>query len=196
LLILASTSRYRRELLARLIADFEVRAPGVDEAARAGESPFALAERLAREKAVAVARTEPTAIVIGSDQVVALDGTALGKPGTRERAAAQLAALSGRNVVFATAVAVAHAGGEHVTSRMVPTQVEFRTLSPREIATYLEREDALDCAGSFKSEALGIALCARIASDDPTALVGLPLIATAELLRSAGLDPLGEPPNG
>jgi septum formation protein len=189
-LILASTSRYRRELLSRLFDGFAVDAPGVDESSLPGEAPFALVERLAREKALVVARRAPDAIVIGSDQVVELDGVALGKPGTRERAAVQLAALSGRNVVFATAVAVAHAGGARVASCVVPTAVEFRTLSPRAIASYLAREDALDCAGSFKSEALGIALCARIASDDPTALVGLPLIATTALLRAAGLDPL------
>ncbi|HET7845163.1 MAG TPA: Maf family protein [Xanthomonadales bacterium] len=189
-LILASTSRYRRELLARLFARFDVRAPGVDESSRPGEAPEALAERLAREKAVAVARLVPEAVVIGSDQVVVLDGAALGKPGTRERAAAQLAALSGRRVVFATAVAVAHAGGARLASTVVPTDVEFRTLTPRDIDAYLAREDALDCAGSFKSEALGIALCTRITGDDPTALVGLPLIATATLLRAAGIDPL------
>jgi septum formation protein len=190
-LVLASTSRYRRELLARLFARFDVAAPGVDESSRPGEAPEALAERLAREKALAIASREPDAVVVGSDQVVVLDGSALGKPGTRERAAAQLALLSGRTVVFATAVAVAQAGGTRVESRIVPTAVEFRPLSPRTIAAYLDREDALDCAGSFKSEALGIALCARITSDDPSALVGLPLIATAEMLRRAGLDPLG-----
>lgn len=188
-LILASTSRYRRELLARLFSRFDVRAPGVDESARPGEEPVALAERLAREKALAVARDAPDAVVIGSDQVVVLDGAALGKPGTRDRAAAQLAALSGRTVVFATAVAVAHDG--RVASATVPTEVEFRRLAQRDIAAYLAREDALDCAGSFKSESLGIALCTRITGDDPTALVGLPLIATAAMLRAAGMDPLG-----
>ena len=190
LLVLASTSRYRRELLARLYRSFGVRSPGVDETSQPGETPVALAERLARAKALAVATAEPGAIVVGSDQVVDLGGVALGKPGTVERARAQLAALSGRRAVFQTAVAVAADGGRHLDSRVVPTTVEFRPLSPAEIDAYLAREDALDCAGSFKSEALGIALCARIASDDPTALVGLPLIATAALLRAAGLDPL------
>lgn len=190
LLVLASTSRYRRELLARLYPAFAVRSPGVDEISQPGETPVALAERLARAKALAVATAEPGAIVIGSDQVVDLDGAALGKPGTAERARKQLASLSGRRVVFQTAVAVAADGGRRLASRVVPTAVDFRVLSSAEIDAYLAREDALDCAGSFKSEALGIALCARIASDDPTALVGLPLIATAELVRAAGLDPL------
>jgi septum formation protein len=190
LLLLASTSRYRRELLARLFPAFGVRAPGVDETAQPGETPAVLSERLAREKAIAVARAEPAAVVIGSDQVVDLDGAALGKPGTRERAREQLAALSGRRVVFQTAVAVAAEGGTRLASRVVPTIVEFRALAPGEIDAYLAREDALDCAGSFKSEALGIVLCASIASDDPTALIGLPLIATAELLRAIGADPL------
>ena len=189
-LILASTSRYRRELLERLRLPFTVRAPEVDETPRDGEAPAALALRLALAKAHAVARLTPEAVVIGSDQVADLDGRPLGKPGTHERAAGQLRAMSGRSVVFHTGVAVVRAASAHEASALVAATVRVRRLSEAEIARYLQLEQPLDCAGSAKSEALGIALLDAIESDDPTALVGLPLIRTCALLRQAGLDPL------
>ena len=183
-LVLASTSRYRRELLGRLALDFDAAAPGVDETARAGESPRSLAVRLARDKARAVAARTPQAVVIGSDQVADLDGAALGKPGTAERAFGQLRACSGREVVFHTAVCVAAPGCE--IEFLDRTVVRFRQLSDAEIARYLEREQPFDCAGSFKSEGLGAALFESIRNDDPTALIGLPLIALARALRELG----------
>lgn len=187
-LILASTSRYRRELLARLRVPFDVHSPGVDEAAHPGEAPPQLAARLALAKAQAVARAHPQAWVIGSDQVADLDGSAIGKPGTHERACAQLRRMSGRRVVFQTAVAVVR--GASVGQALVPVTVRFRTLDEASIETYLRLEQPYDCAGSAKSEGLGIALLEAIESDDPTSLVGLPLIATCRLLREAGYDAL------
>lgn len=189
-LILASTSRYRRELLERLRLPFEVHAPDVDEAPQPGELPAALASRLALAKAWAVARQFPEAVVIGSDQVADLDGTPVGKPGTHERAVAQLQSMSGRAVVFQTAVAVVHAAGEFAEQSLAPVRVQFRDLSTAEIEHYLHAEQPYDCAGSAKSEGLGISLLAAIESDDPTALIGLPLIRTCDLLRRAGLDVL------
>jgi septum formation protein len=187
-LVLASTSRYRRELLARLVADFRIVSPDVDEAALPGEAPAALAARLAEAKALAVAKTCAQAVVIGSDQVAELDGRALGKPGTRERALAELEASSGRTVVFHTAVCVADTRKTPPLTAAAAdvTRVVFRTLSSQEIARYVDREQPLDCAGSFKSEGAGIALFERIETTDPTALIGLPLIALARLLRAAG----------
>lgn len=190
-LILASTSRYRRELLLRLRLPFDVVAPDVDESPLPAEPPAQLALRLALAKARAVAAREPLAIVIGSDQVADLDGTAIGKPGSHQRAVAQLRAMRGRSVVFQTAVAVVHAAHGYERSALVPVSVRFRDLSDAEIEHYLQAEQPYDCAGSAKCEALGIALTQTIESDDPTALVGLPLIRTCELLRAAGLDPLG-----
>lgn len=187
-LILASTSRYRRELLERLRLPFEVVSPEVDETALAGETPAALAVRLAIAKAQAVARRRPEAIVIGSDQVADLDGEAIGKPGTHERAVAQLSRMRGRSVVFQTAVAVARDG--HVQHALVPVTVRFRRLGDAEIEHYLRTEQPYDCAGSAKAETLGITLLDAIESDDPTALIGLPLIKTSALLRAAGIDPL------
>ena len=189
-LILASTSRYRRELLGRLRLPFEVRAPEVDEARRVGERPVALAQRLALAKARAVAAAHPDAIVIGSDQVADLDGEPIGKPGTHERAVAQLRAMRGRSVVFQTAVAVVRARNGYVGTALVPVTVRFRDLSDAEIEHYLRTEQPYDCAGSAKCETLGIALLDAIESDDPTALVGLPLIRTSALLREAGINPL------
>ncbi|HVI57104.1 MAG TPA: Maf family protein [Luteibacter sp.] len=186
LVILASTSAYRAALLRRLIDDFERTSPGTDEAPLPGEAPAARAARLAEAKARAVAATRPGCIVIGSDQVADLDGTVLDKPGTVHAAHKQLAASSGREVVFHTAVCVIDAGGDafvHVDE----TRVHFRPLSARDIERYVERERPLDCAGSFKCEGLGIALFERIVNEDPTALIGLPLIATCRLLRDAGL---------
>jgi len=189
-LILGSTSRYRRELLERLRLPFLVVAPEVDETPLPGEAPAALAQRLALAKARAVAALHPQAVVIGSDQVADLDGQPVGKPGTHERAVAQLQQLSGRRVVFHTAVAVVRAdtGFEEVT--VAPVTVRFRALGAEEIEHYLRLEEPYDCAGSAKSETLGIALLESIDSDDPTALVGLPLIRTCRLLRDAGIDVL------
>jgi septum formation protein len=189
-LILASTSRYRRELLERLRLPFEVQSPDVDETPRQGESPSALAERLAMAKALAVAQRAPATVVIGSDQVAELDEQAIGKPGSHERAAQQLRAMSGRNVVFHTAVAVVRQDVGFRRSTMVPVTVRFRHLQDAEIERYLRLEQPYDCAGSAKCETLGIALLEAIESNDPTALVGLPLIETCRLLREAGVDPL------
>ena len=190
LLILGSTSRYRRELLERLRIAFEVRSPDVDETPRAGERPAALAQRLALAKARAVSAEHPQAIVIGSDQVADLDGEPIGKPGTHERAVAQLRTMRGRSVVFHTAVAVLRASTGYVGEALVPVTVRFRDLSDAEIEHYLRTEQPYDCAGSAKCETLGIALLEAIESDDPTALIGLPLIRTSALLREAGIDPL------
>ncbi len=193
-LILASTSRYRRELLQRLRLPFEVVAPEVDETPQRGEAPAALALRLARAKAQEVARRHPEAIVIGSDQVADLDGEPLGKPGTHARAVTQLQRMSGRTLVFQTAVAVVCAARRFERALLAPVRVSVRPLRPEEIEHYLQLEQPYDCAGSAKSETLGIALLSAIESDDPTALVGLPLIRTCALLREAGLDPLAPPP--
>ena len=189
-LILASTSRYRRELLQRLRLTFEVVAPQVDEAPLPGETPAALAQRLALAKALAVAALRPAAVVIGSDQVADLDGQPIGKPHTHERAVAQLQSMRGRRVVFQTAVAVVRADRGYAQGLLAPVAVQFRNLSDAEIEHYLRTEQPYDCAGSAKCETLGIALLDAIDSDDPTALVGLPLIRTCRLLREAGLDPL------
>jgi septum formation protein len=187
--VLASTSRYRRELLARLLPDFAVDAPDVDETPIAGESPRDLAIRLASAKAQAVAARHPDAIIIGSDQVAELDGTALGKPGSVEAARAQLAASSGQTLSFHTALCVLDMRNNAAVAHSARdcTQVVFRTLDAATIARYVDAEEPLDCAGSFKAEGLGIALFERIESSDPTALIGLPLIALAHLLREAGL---------
>lgn len=185
-LILASTSVYRRELLGRLRLEFSTARPEVDEQAQPGERPDALASRLAAEKAAAVAAQAPDAWVIGSDQVADLDGLALGKPGTLERAHAQLTAMSGRVVRFHTAVSLVGPG--HTAHALDLTEVQLRSLMPAEIDRYLAAEPALDCAGSFKCEGFGISLFDAIRSQDPTALVGLPLIALARLLRQAGFE--------
>jgi len=189
-LILASTSRYRRELLERLRLPFDVVSPQVDETPHAGESPASLAVRLAAAKAAAVAALHPQAVVIGSDQVADLDGEPIGKPGNHERAVAQLRTMRGRSVVFHTAVAVQRAATGYAGAALVPVTVRFRDLGDAEIEHYLRTEQPYDCAGSAKCETLGIALLAAIESDDPTALVGLPLIRTCALLREAGIDPL------
>jgi len=189
-LVLASTSRYRRELLARLRLPFEVEPPEVDERPLAGEAPAATAARLALAKAGAVAARRADAVVIGSDQVADLDGRAIGKPGDHERARAQLLAMSGRIVLFHTAVAVVcSASGFRAAERVLVT-VRFRELRKGEIERYLRAETPYDCAGSAKIETLGIALVESVDSTDPTALVGLPLIRTCALLRAAGIDPL------
>ena len=186
-LILGSTSPYRRALLQRLRLDFTVAAPDVDETALPGEAPRDLALRLALAKAHAVAAQNPGAVVIGSDQVADLAGQPLGKPGTHERATAQLRQMSGHSVIFQTAVAVVcpETGFEQVD--LAPVVVRFRELSDAEIERYLRAEQPYDCAGSAKSEGLGISLLDSIESDDPTALIGLPLIRTCQMLRAAGL---------
>jgi septum formation protein len=194
-LILASTSRYRRELLMRLRMPFESVAPGTDETALPDETPAALAVRLAMAKAQAVAQLHPQAVVIGSDQVADLDNQALGKPGNHERAVAQLRLLSGRQAVFQTAVAVVRLDTGFAQVDLTSVQVGFRSLSDAEIEHYLRLEAPYDCAGSAKCETLGIALLQYIHSDDPTALVGLPLIRTCRLLRDAGLNPLPTGPS-
>lgn len=189
-LILASTSPYRRDLLGRLRLPFDVQAPRVDETPQAGEQPADLAERLALAKARAVAGQHPEAVTIGSDQVADFEGRPIGKPGDHATAVEQLRAMSGRTVVFHTALAVLRPAMGYERVLRVPVTVRFRTLDDVEIENYLRAEQPYDCAGSAKSEALGIVLLEAIESDDPTALVGLPLIATARLLREAGLDPL------
>ncbi len=187
-LILGSTSRYRRELLARLLVPFEVAAPDVDETPVPGEAPRDIALRLALAKARAVAARHPQAVVIGSDQVCDLAGQALGKPGTHERATEQLQRLSGQSVVFQTALSVVCVDSGFEQTDLAAVRVQFRTLNPQEIEHYLRAEQPYDCAGSAKSEGLGIALLERIDNDDPTALVGLPLIRTARLIRAAGIE--------
>ena len=189
-LVLGSTSRYRRALLERLGLPFEVAAPEVDESPQPGETPAATALRLAEAKARAVAARYPDALVIGSDQVADCDGRAIGKPGDRPRAMAQLRALSGRTVVFHTGVALVDAASGRCRGELVDVASTFRTLGDDEIGAYLDREQPYDCAGGVKSEALGIVLFDRIASDDPTALIGLPLVALARLLRAEGVNPL------
>jgi septum formation protein len=186
-LILGSTSRYRREMLSRLRVPFDVVAPEVDETPLPDETPRALALRLALAKAQAVAARFPHAVVIGSDQVADLDGSPLGKPGNHARATEQLRRMRGKTVVFQTALAVvcSETGFEQVD--LAAVRVSFRDLNDAEIDHYLRAEEPYDCAGSAKSEGLGIALLDRIDNDDPTALVGLPLIRTARLLREAGV---------
>jgi MAF protein len=189
-LVLASTSPFRRELLARLGLPFETAAPDVDEQRQDQEPPRALVQRLAEAKARAVAERFPTALIIGSDQVACLDGQVLGKPGTRERAIEQLQAASGREVVFETGLCLYDAARDQAQVCCETYRVRFRELSDAEIAGYLEHEQPFGCAGSFKSEGLGIALFEEMEGADPTSLIGLPLIRLTALLRGAGLDPL------
>ncbi len=184
-LILASTSRYRRELLQHLGLPFDVARPAVDETPHTGEPPRDLAERLARAKAEAVAANSTDAWVIGSDQVATFAGKILGKPGDHAGAVAQLRAMSAHHVEFLTALCIAGPDGRRLTALDVTT-VRFRSLTDDEIERYIAREQPFDCAGSFKSEGLGITLFETIENSDPTALIGLPLIATARLLREAG----------
>lgn len=186
-LVLGSSSRYRRELLSRLNLTFVVAVPEVDETPDPDEAPRALALRLAQAKAQAVAAKFPHAVVIGADQVADLDGEPLGKPGTHERAVLQLRRMSGRTVVFQTAVAVVCQATRFEQIELAPVSVRFRQLSDAEIESYLRIEQPYDCAGSARSEGLGIALLDAIDSDDPTALVGLPLIRTCRMIRAAGV---------
>ena len=186
-LILGSTSRYRSELLQRLRIPFEVHAPAVDETPQSDETPATLAVRLAMEKARAVARNWPSAVVIGADQVADLNGQPLGKPGDHARATEQLRQMRGKTVVFQTAVAVVCIDTGFEQGSLAAVRVKFRDLSDDDIENYLMAEQPYDCAGSAKSEGLGIALLESIDSDDPTALIGLPLIRTCNLLRAAGI---------
>ena len=186
-LILGSTSRYRKELLARLRIPFETAAPDVDETPHSNESPKDLALRLALAKARAVALKHPDAVVIGSDQVADLDGTPLGKPGNHTNAILQLQRMRGKTVVFQTALSVVCIATGYERTDLAEVKVKFRDLSDAEIETYLRAEEPYDCAGSAKSEGLGIALLDAIDNDDPTALIGLPLIRTCQLLREAGV---------
>jgi septum formation protein len=189
-LLLASTSRYRRDLLERLKLPFECQDPAIDEAAQPRESPPALARRLAAAKARAVAERHPDALVIGADQVASVDGTVLGKPGDSERAVRQLLAASGKTVTFYTAVSLERLARHQGLDHLDATLVTFRALSEREARRYVALDAPLDCAGSFRSEGLGITLIERLDTQDPTALVGLPLLWLAGALRTLGLDPL------
>jgi septum formation protein len=191
-LVLASTSPYRRTLLERLRVPFTTASPKVDELPRPGESPRALAQRLAIAKAEAVAKLNPAAWVIGADQVAECDDDILGKPGTAERARMQLAVCSGRVVTFHTAVRVNR--GTEAHTHVDVTRVKFRVLTTEEIERYVELDNPLDCAGSFRSEGLGIVLFERVETEDPTALIGMPLLWLAGTLRKCGFDPLTAPP--
>jgi septum formation protein len=189
-LVLASTSPYRRELLGRLQIPFEAVAPETDETALPNESPIATAERLAEAKARAVAGRFPDALIIGSDQVAYVAATLqrFGKPETRENAIIQLRSMSGKAVVFHTGLCVLNTASGRSHLRGIPTEVRFRELSDAEIHRYLDKENALNCAGSARSEGLGIALLEYLRGDDPNALVGLPLIALADMLRAEGVE--------
>jgi septum formation protein len=187
-LVLASTSAYRRALLSRLGIPFEVAAPGTDETRLPGEAPQAMAERLARAKAQAVASAFPDALVIGSDQTAVCADEILGKPGSHENAIRQLRLMSGREAAFITSLCVLSTRTGDAAVRTVPYFVQFRHLSDATIERYLAREKPYDCAGSAKAEALGIVLIERMRGDDPTALMGLPLIALVDLLREFGLE--------
>lgn len=190
LIVLASTSRYRRQLLERLRLPFETHAPQVDETPLPAETPREIALRLARSKAENVAVRFPGAVVIGSDQTVDIDGHTLGKPLTHDAALAQLQSLQRRTVVFYTALAVAGPATGHVQFDCVPTTVTFRNLPPAQLDAYLHADQPYDCAGAAKIESLGIALVETVLSDDPTALIGLPLIRLTSMLASAGVDVL------
>lgn len=189
-IILASTSPYRRALLERLGLSFGISAPRVDESRLDGEPPDALVTRLALSKAQAVAGLYPQALIIGSDQVAVIEGDILGKPGGHEQAVAQLSRVSGKTVVFYTGLCLLNAATGRTRTRCEPYEVRFRRLTQGQITGYVERERPFDCAGSFKSEGLGIALFERLSGDDPNALVGLPLIRLVDMLLSEGVDVL------
>jgi MAF protein len=186
-LVLASTSPFRRELLGRLGLPFEVAAPNVDEARLTGESPQALVLRLSEAKARAIAPSFPESLIIGSDQVAVIDGEVLGKPGNRERALAQLTRAAGRRVTFLTGLSLVDGASGRAHTLYEPFHVHFRALDPDQIARYVAREQPYNCAGSFKSEGYGITLFQRLEGDDPSALVGLPLIRLVELLGREGI---------
>jgi septum formation protein len=186
-IVLASTSAYRRELLQRFGLPFETARPDIDESPLPDESPATTAGRLAEQKARAVAEHHPDALIIGSDQVAHMGNTRFGKPGSVERAVAQLRSMSGKTVIFHTALALLNTRNGRLQVDAVPTEVRFRQLSEAEIVRYVDKERPLDCAGSAKSEGLGITLLEALSGDDPTALVGLPLIALARMLRNEGI---------
>lgn len=188
-LILASTSPYRKELLSRLKMPFEVVAPEVDETPRAGETPEQTALRLAIAKARAIGNLYPDALVIGSDQVATLNGEQIGKPHTHENATRQLRTMRGKTVTFHTALCLYNSSTENVQAETIPFRVRFRGLSDEEIERYLTKEQPYNCAGSAKSEGLGIALIEQMSGDDPNALIGLPLIALVSMLRNEGVVP-------
>lgn len=186
-LVLASGSRYRRELLTRLRLPFTCDSPEIDEATRPNEAPAELARRLSIEKAQAIATRHPGALIIGSDQVADCDGTVLGKPGSIDVAVSQLQMASGRTVTFWTGLAMHDAVSGTTQQALVRCDVDFRVLNDAEIRRYVDAEMPLDCAGSFKAEGLGVILFRRVTSDDPTSLIGLPLIALCDMLRNAGV---------
>lgn len=187
MIFLASTSRYRKELLERLQLEFEVHSPDVDETPYPQEAPYDLVSRLAVEKARAISHQYRQAIVIGSDQMAVFDGQVIGKPGTTERAIAQLQQFSGQSVVFLTAVCVRSEETGYSKHTVIETEVGFRDLSTDEITRYIELDQPLDCAGAFKSELGGSSLLRYLRSDDPTAIIGLPLITVAAMLRENGV---------
>jgi septum formation protein len=190
-LVLASSSPYRRALLERLGLPFSTASPDVDETPRPNEAPQVLVLRLAEAKARAIACDHPNALIIGSDQVACIDDEILGKPGDRARAIAQLQRASGRTLVFQTGLCLLNTSSAQAQTLVEPFRVHFRMLSPRQIEGYVDRERPFDCAGSFKSEGLGIALFERLEGDDPNTLIGLPLIRLIAMLESQGLFPLG-----
>lgn len=189
-LVLASTSPFRRELLGRLGIPFDTAAPEADETAAPGETPEQLVIRLAEAKARAVAKRSPDSVIIGSDQVACIDGRTLGKPGNRERAIEQLQHASGRRVDFFTGLCVLDAASGGSTTVCEPFRVHFRKLDDTQIRHYVDRETPFNCAGSFKSEGLGIALFERLEGDDPNALIGLPMIRLVDLLAAVGIEVL------
>jgi len=190
-LVLASTSPFRRTLLERLGLPFETTAPNVDESRLENESPAALVTRLAEAKARGVSAQFPDALIIGSDQVAVLDGQVLGKPGNHENAVRQLQAASGRQVKFLTGLCLLNTQSQKYHVAMVPFSVQFRTLSEQQIERYLRQEEPYNCAGSFKSEGLGISLFEKMRGDDPNALIGLPMIELTTMLATEGMPVLG-----
>ena len=194
-IVLASSSRYRQELLGRLGLPFVAIAPEIDETPRSGESVNAMVARLALAKAQALAASCPEHIIIGSDQAAEFNNSPIGKPGSRTAALAQLSMMSGKIIVFHTGLSVLNSGTQQSETVVVRTEVEFRANPPARIERYLTLEPAFDCAGSFKSESLGATLCRRISSDDPTALIGLPLLALVDLLEGFGVELPGHLPD-
>ncbi len=192
-LLLASSSRYRKQLLSRLGLSFITASPDIDETRKKDEAPADLVQRLASEKASELAKTHTSHLIIGSDQVASLGNRVLGKPGTVARAEQQLADLSGHTVRFYTGLALLNSATQETQIQLDTTDVEFRTLTAAEISAYVAREQPLDCAGSFKSEGLGVALFERIHTDDPAALIGLPLVRLCGMLRAQGVNPLTTP---
>lgn len=190
LIVLASSSPYRRDLLRKLLPRFATATPAIDEAPRPGETPPTLARRLAEEKARAVAASHPSALIIGSDQVAALGARQLGKPGHRDGAIEQLTACSGQSVTFFTGLCLLDAASGEADTLVDSTIARFRRLTRQHVESYVDREQPFDCAGAFKAEGLGIALFERLEGSDPNSLIGLPLIALCGMLRRRGIEPL------